>query len=208
MILALIARWLQSRSSSWEIKSSLQEVLDTCYVLPCQKSDQVEKDRRKMDYTAATSELAGLPFSVLLRVQKRLRGLNSLFPSLLASTGKTRHTTHAWTNHLHSLGIHLVRSKNQFRQLHELLLWGTDSREDASLMPIILTSSSLGFTIIHSTYLHNLQLTFPFTSIKQPHSTNFYFEWILALVLVNNSLKKKTATNTDLLPQYTFIVLV
>lgn len=69
---------------------------------------------------------------------------------------------------------------------HCALFHGTDPKEDTSLITTILTSSSLGLTVIYPAYPHNLHfLPPPLIFIQQSHS-----KWRLGLVLGEHLLKK------------------
>lgn len=64
----------------------------------------------------------------------------------------------------------------------DLMLYGTESRDDALPITTTLIPSNLGTDIIYSTYPHNLHSSPPLLmSRKQPHSLTLYHEWLLGL---------------------------
>lgn len=80
-------------------------------------------------------------------------------------------------NQPHSLCIPEV-SSNQTASLHGQLLYGINSQEDTFWTTTVLTCSSLGLSLIFSTYPHKLGLLF---LTQQPPSVTLYLEWLLGI---------------------------
>lgn len=85
--------------------------------------------------------------------------IHSVVTPALTFTAEIHHTPHTIGNHPHSLRIPLLSSTWE-ASYHEQLLCGTDTQDYASPIGTIVTCSSLGLTVILSTYSHKLCLLF------------------------------------------------
>lgn len=105
------------------------------------------------------------------------------------------------TCHVHTQGgipsfsLYSIVKKSVSSQ--ELLLYAADIQEDASPITTILTSLSLGLSVIYPTYSYNYSLLPPLIFIKQPHSVPLCLERLLNLVLVENLVKRNMTVHRD-----------
>lgn len=120
--------------------------------------------RLKMEYNchiwfgAAQSSISRLD-----RMQRHQNILTSyIVPSILTFRAKICHVTYTGSNNPYSPDIPLIRRKFLSDNFYpRSVICGTDSREYASLITAILTTSNLESTDIFPTYPHNLYLLLP-----------------------------------------------